>query len=240
MEAVLEIQNLCREYEQFTLADVNLAIVDGSVMGLMGMNGAGKSTILKAVMGLVRPDRGAVRVMGHDIDMGPASYKQEIGYVSEEPFFYDQQSVEWTGQLAAGIFRRWDQQRFEALCALFELPPSRKTADLSRGMKAKLGLALALSHHARLLVLDEPTSGTDPLTRRQILDLLRQFMQAPRRAILFSSHITQDVEAIADQVTVLHRGRVLASEPLECFRARMPGASVEDVVVHLVAGEHRP
>lgn len=232
MTALLDIEGLTRVVPGFALRDVSLRVSAGSVMGFLGMNGAGKSTTLGAVMGLVKPDRGTVRVFGEDV-AGATAYKQRVGFVSEESWFFADRTVGWMGRFASGIYEAWDTVRYAQLCTDFGLPEDRPASKLSRGMKVKLGLAVALSHGARLLVLDEPTSGLDPVARRQILGLLRAFMaEAEDRAVLFSSHLTQDVEAFADQVTVLHRGQVLVSESTQAFLAR--GSTVEAVYLDLV------
>jgi ABC-2 type transport system ATP-binding protein len=178
-------------------------------MGLVGPNGAGKTTLVKIVLGLVRADGGAVRVFGQDHRAGGAALRSRIGFVHDRPTCYDHLAVEGLGALVGAFYPTWEEETFRRLVSEFELPPRRRVKALSRGMKVKLGLALALSHRAELLILDEPTTGLDPVFRRELLERLSGLLGDGRTSVLFSTQILSDLERIADFVVFLREGEVL-------------------------------
>lgn len=211
-ETALRVENLHKTYTTFSVNDVGFTIPMGSIMGFLGNNGAGKSTTLKSIMGLIRYEKGTIEILGKDTSEPGADIMNEIGYVAEEPYFYDHVTVAWYGRFASQVYRIWDEDKFNRLCRAYRLDLNKTTNELSRGMKVKLGLALALAHNPRILILDEPTSGMDPASRRQLLAQLALFTSTGDKAVLFSSHIITDIEKAADTVTIIKEGRILLSE----------------------------
>jgi ABC-2 type transport system ATP-binding protein len=212
MENVLEVRDLCKRYEGFTLADVSFSVPRGYIMGLIGPNGAGKTTTLKLILGLLRRDGGAIRAFGLDPALEGARIRSRIGFVHDEPSFYGHLTLAQNAALVARFYPTWDPDAFRRRIDAFELPPQKRFGALSRGTKTKFALALALSHRAELVLMDEPTSGLDPVFRRDLLDTLTELLQDERTTILFSTHITSDLERIADYITLIQRGRLLFSE----------------------------
>jgi ABC-2 type transport system ATP-binding protein len=211
MDNVLEIKSLRKEYPGFTLRDVSFALPRGAIMGLIGPNGAGKTTVIKLILNLVRRTAGEVRVLGLDNLTEEARAKSRIGFVLDESPFTGYLRVGTTGSVIAPYYATWDAGRFRDLCREFELPLGKRVNALSRGMKMKLALAVALSHGAELILLDEPTSGLDPVFRRELLERLSGLIQDGRTSVLFSTHITSDLERVADYITCLKDGELLFS-----------------------------
>ncbi len=229
MEYAIETKGLRKDYGGFALEGVDMALPGGTILGLIGENGAGKSTLIKCLLGIVRPSAGQVRLLGKPA----AEALGGVGYVPDECPFPDALRV---GQLAGflpGIFPAWDRELFAGYLGKFDLPGDRKIKELSRGMKMKLTIAAALSHRPRLLILDEATSGLDPVARDEILDEFLDFVQDEDHAVLISSHITSDLEKVCDYVTYLHHGRVTVSGEkdalletygkVSCTRAELAG-----------------
>lgn len=216
MNDLLRIQGLSKHYGGFDLADIDLAVPAGSVVGFIGSNGAGKTTTIKAVLGIVEPDSGTVELFGEDA--GPhtppkrrAALKQRIGVVLDTCPLPEEITVGAAGKLMSYAYRTWDAAAYHAQCAAFGLPQDKLVKDLSRGMGMKLSLACALAHRADLLVLDEATAGLDPIARDEVLDVLRGFIAEGERGILMSSHITSDLEKIADYIVCIDDGRIAFS-----------------------------
>ena len=218
MEPILEVCGLTKRYPGFELKDVSFRLEHGYVMGLIGANGAGKTTIIKLILNLVRKDSGEVRIFGQDHLQNEASLRERIGVVHEAPPFYDHLSAGAFARLVGRFYTRWNDQTFRRLSDEFELPLSKRIRTFSRGTKMKLALAMALSHEAELLLLDEPTGGLDPVFRRELLDRLRDLLQDERVSVLFSTHLTSDLERITDYVTLVRRGRLLFSESVDVIR----------------------
>jgi len=208
---VLELDGLCKRYPGFTLADVSFALPRGYIMGLIGPNGAGKTTTLKLILGLLRRDGGTIRAFGLDPARHGAAVRSRIGFVHDEPHFYRHLTVAANAALVARFYRTWEYETFQRLAVAFELPLDKRFGALSHGNRTKFALALALSHRAELVVLDEPTSGLDPVFRRDLLDTLTELLQDARTSILFSTHITSDLERIADYITLIQNGRIVFS-----------------------------
>lgn len=207
----IELRGLTKSYQSFQLGPLDLTLPMGTILGLVGENGAGKSTTLKSILDLIRPDAGSVTVLGQTVPDAYPSLKEEIGVVLDElaiPGFLDAREV---GKLMASAYSNWDEQVYQSYLAKLDLPSNKKYKDFSRGMKMKLALAAALSHHARLLILDEATSGLDPMVRQEILDILYDFCDE-EHAILLSSHIVSDLEKICDYIAFLHKGRLVLVE----------------------------
>lgn len=208
---ILYVENLSKHYPGFSL-DVTFALPKGSIMGLVGANGAGKSTTLRLLLGLAQPDGGRRVVLGQeDLNRSPA-VREEVGVVFDECSFPEILTPAQLGKVLARLHPRWDDGEYRRLLERLELPRGKAVKEFSRGMKMKLSIAAALSHRPRLLLLDEPTSGLDPIVRGQVLDLFQDFIQDEERGILLSSHITSDLERIADYITFMSRGRVLLTE----------------------------
>jgi ABC-2 type transport system ATP-binding protein len=215
MDHALEIRSLRKEYPGFTLRDVSFALPPGHIMGLIGPNGAGKTTVIKLILNIVRPSAGAVKVFGLDIVEREEDVKSRIGFVLDEAPFYGYLKASGIASVMAPLYAKWDGARFERLCREFELPPGKRVSALSRGMKMKLALAVALSHGAELILLDEPTSGLDPVFRRELLERLSGLIRDGRTSVLFSTHITSDLERVADYITCLRDGELVFSAARE-------------------------
>lgn len=211
--APLSTRGLCKSFGAFALQDVALEVPAGTITGLVGANGAGKSTLLKLVLGLLTPDAGEIRLFGQDRRSDEVALKARIGFVQESPALPAHLRVSELGRLVAPFYTAWDEARFRTLCDRFQLPPKKAFAQLSQGTRMKTALALALSHDAELLLLDEPTSGLDPYARREILDLLLEVVQDEHRAVLFSTHITSDLDRVADHVAIMQAGRLVLAGP---------------------------
>lgn len=209
---ILNVHNLCKSYPSFALRDVAFSVPRGYVMGFVGQNGAGKSTTIKCLMDVIPYEAGSIELFGEPYKANPLAMRNRIGYVGEDMHFYEEMSVEWTCRFVGGFYPQWDNKQLSSYLSRFQLDPRKKIRELSRGMKVKLGLALALSHHPELLILDEPTSGLDPVVRSELMDVFREFLQEEGRSIFFSSHISSDIEKIADYVTVIDEGRIVVSE----------------------------
>ena len=215
-ETVVEIRNLSRSFgSKQALADVSLSVARGAVFGLVGENGAGKTTLIKHLLGLLRAQQGSVRVFGLDPVADPPGVLSRIGYLSEDRDLPDWMSVEELVNFTQAFFPQWDKRLAAELLATFELDPRQNVKSLSRGQRARAGLLVALAHRPKLLVLDEPSSGLDPIVRRDILAAIIRTVADEGRTVLFSSHLLDEVERVADQVTMLHAGQLVLSQPLD-------------------------
>ena len=219
MTEILTVRNLCKHYHAFELHDVSFSIRASSIMGLIGRNGAGKTTTIKSILRLVRPDGGSVEFLGQPVDDDAAALRREAGYVSGDLCYYPRKRLSQLTAVTRSFYSAWDSARYEALLRRFSLDDSKRVCELSAGMKVKYQLACALSHGAKLLILDEPTSGLDPVSRDDLLDLLRSLCEQDGVSILFSTHITSDLDACADDVTYLQNGTVAQSVSLAGFTA---------------------
>ena len=207
----LEIKQLTKRFDKFTLDGISFALPMGAVMGLIGENGAGKSTTIKLLLGLLRPDAGQISILGMDPRKEELAVKRRLGVVSEATILPASYRVRDAGRVLSTAYPAWNDEQFYGYLHTFGIDPSKNCKDLSEGMRMKLSIACALCHDADLLILDEPTSGLDPIVRDEVLDILRDFMQDERHSILLSSHITSDLEKIADYITFLHAGKVRLS-----------------------------
>lgn len=207
MENLIEARGLCKRYPAFSLEEVDLTVPAGAIVGLIGENGAGKTTALRAILNVIRPDGGTVRLPGG----GPrdASARRAVAAVFEDSYFHGGLKTKQIGSIMASACPGWDGALYASYCGRFGLDSRTAVKDFSRGMRMKLGLAAALARRPRLLVLDEPTGGLDPVVRGEILDIFLEFIQDERCGILFSTHLTADLERIADQIAYLHGGRLL-------------------------------
>lgn len=209
-----------KTYPHFTLEDIRLELPTGSIQGFIGANGAGKSTTLRILMGLVHQDRGEVRVLGHSMPGSQVAAKRDIGYVSEDLRLYKAATLSWHMEFVRSIFPGWDRSYALDLARRFDLKPEQKIKGLSHGQRVKAALLLALARRPRLLVLDEPTTGLDPVARHEVLAALTEILADERRTVLFSSHNTLDVEQISDRITFIDRGRIIDSDDKESFLDR--------------------
>lgn len=209
MDNALEIKDLRKEYKGFALDGVTFSVPSGHIMGLVGPNGAGKTTVVKLIMNLIRRDAGEIRVFGLDNLRREAEIKSRIGFVYDVPRFPEDLRLETIASATAAFYDRWDWDRFQSLLDEFRVPARRVFKKLSHGQRMQFSLALALAHDADLILMDEPTAGLDPVFRLDLLTKLRAFVQDDRKTVLFSSHITSDLERAADFVTFLDRGRVV-------------------------------
>jgi len=212
MENCLELINLKKSYKKFDLGGLNLNIPTGYILGLIGPNGAGKTTTIKILMDMIKADSGTVKIFGLDHEKHIKEIKNRVGYVGEDQHFYGDKTVSWTGRFAADFYKNWDLNRFESLLTLFELSRTKKTRELSKGMKVKLSLALAMAHNPELFILDEPTAGLDPVIRREVLELLRNESKEKDKSVIISSHITDDIARIADMIVFLIEGKTVLHE----------------------------
>jgi ABC-2 type transport system ATP-binding protein len=217
---IAECEGVDKAYRFFQLRDITLRLAAGQIMGFVGPNGAGKSTTLRILMGFVRPDRGTVRLLGRDMVRDQAAAKRDVGYVSEDMRLYAHATLAWHMQFVAAIDAAWDQEYARVLLRRFDLKPEQPIKGLSHGERVKATVLLALARRPRLLVLDEPTTGLDPVGRHELLTELMDVLADERRAIVFSSHNTQDVEQISDQITFIDRGRIIESSDKESFLER--------------------
>ena len=209
---VLEVQGLTKRYPAFTLNGVSFDVPQGTVMGFIGRNGAGKSTTLKSILGMVHPDAGAVRVFGMDYAENERAIRRELGVVLGGIDFYPKKKIKTITDVTRRFYNNWDEEKYRHYLELFHIDESKRVDQLSSGMKVKYMIALALSHNARLLILDEPTSGLDPVVRDEILTIFADFTRDEEHAVLISSHIVSDLEKICDYIAFLHKGRLLLCE----------------------------
>lgn len=210
MNAILECKDVTKTYETFTLDHISFTLPKGSIMGLIGENGAGKTTTIKAILDMIKYD-GTVTVFDRKMKASPRTLKEEIGVVLSDSSFPQEMTPVQIDKVLNDIYSHWDSACFFRYCNQFSLPIHQKIKEYSRGMKMKVQIACALSHNAKLLILDEATSGLDPVVRDEILDVFLEFIQDEERSVLLSSHITSDIEKAADYVTFLHKGKILLS-----------------------------
>ncbi len=211
MDNAVEITGLRKNYKGFSLEDVSFDVPQGYIMGLIGPNGAGKTTVIKLVMNLIRRRAGEIKVFGLDNLRHEPEVKSRIGFVYDAPRFPEDLRLKDIASALAPFYDRWDGRLFESLASEFELPLKSTFKKLSHGMKMKFSLAIALSHDADLILMDEPTAGLDPQFRFELLERLRALIQNERKTVLFSSHITTDLERVADYITFIHKGRIVFS-----------------------------
>ena len=210
-ENAIEIKNLTKHYDGFTLDNISFNVPSGSIMGFIGQNGAGKSTTINTILNIIKADSGEVKVLGKDTRSADVQIKQDISAVFDELPFHDQLNAKALDKILRHVFKRWSSEVFYGYLERFQLPVKKKFGQFSKGMKMKLQIAAALSHDAKLLIMDEATTGLDPVVRNEILDIFLEFLQDEGHSILMSSHITSDLERIADSVTFIDKGKLLLS-----------------------------
>lgn len=219
---ILSVQNLCKSYNKFSLKNVSFSLESGYIMGFIGANGAGKTTTLKTMLGLLHKDGGSVRMLGREFNQNELELKQQIGFMFGGVDYYAKIRIKRITGVVRRFYDNWDDSVYETYMRRFALDEDKRPSELSHGMRVKYSLALALSHHARLLLLDEPTSGLDPVARDNLLELFQELIEDGERSILFSTHITSDLEKCADFITYIENGRIMESrekdELLDAYR----------------------
>ncbi len=214
-DLALEVKSLSKEFQDFKLDNVSFELEKGMVMGLVGENGAGKTTIIKLILNAIEKSGGEINIFGMDNTKEEIACKEKIGYVADEDYLIVTSNIKNYAKAFAHIYKNWDQELFEKYAKMWKLPPKKKFSTYSKGMKTKAMLALTLAHHPELLILDEPTAGLDPVARIEVLDILRDIVADGDKSVLFSTHITGDLDKIADSVTVLIGGKATESMPID-------------------------
>jgi ABC-2 type transport system ATP-binding protein len=217
MTLAFSLSGIGKRYPHFALQDISLDLPEGQVMGLVGVNGAGKTTLLRLLTGMAAPDAGQVTVLGQRLPDGQVAAKRDIGFASEDMRLYRSQTLRWHMDLMRGIYPGWDEAYAAELVRRFELRPEQTLGGFSHGQRVKALLLLCLARRPRLLLLDEPTTGLDPVARLEVLEALADVLRDEARSELFSSHNTHDVEQLADSITFVHQGRLVASADKDAF-----------------------
>jgi len=210
-DSILSVNNLTKHFKDFSLNKISFVLPHGYVMGFIGPNGSGKSTTIKLIMNLLHKDSGQIKVFGLDNLQHELTIKDRIAFVYDENHYYEELSIQEMAQIAASFYKNWEHQTFNKCLKEFDLNPRQKIKQLSKGMKMKFSLAVALSHRAELLIMDEPTSGLDPMARSELLEILAALIQDERKSVFFSTHITSDLDKIADFVTFINHGEIAMS-----------------------------
>ncbi len=208
MNNAIEIKELCKDYKDFSLNNISFSLPTGHIMGFVGQNGAGKTTTIRLILNMISRNSGSIEIFGMDNILEEQKIKQDVAAVFDEIFFVDSWKVSDVEKAVKNFYDNWDSTLYHQYINSFNLPADKKVKDLSRGMKMKLMLAVAMSHDAKLLILDEPTSGLDPVARDELLDILSSYISDEKKSILFSTHITTDLEKIADYITIIDKGRI--------------------------------
>jgi len=212
MSNILEVSGISKDYGDFRLEDASFSLPKGYIMGLIGPNGAGKTTIIKMIMNLVMKQNGAIKIFNKDHQKFEVEIKKRIGFVYDTPNYYEHLNLKQFKNTIAPFYENWNESTFIDIVHRFNLPLNKKLKKFSKGMAMKSSIAIALSHNADFIIMDEPTSGLDPVVRRELLDFLRELMQDENKSILFSSHITTDIEQVADFITYVHDGKIIFSK----------------------------
>ncbi|MDF1756404.1 MAG: ABC transporter ATP-binding protein [Verrucomicrobiales bacterium] len=231
-QPILKVRDLKRSYGNFVAVDgLNLQVNEGEIYGFLGVNGAGKTTTIRMLMGIIAPESGTIELMGETSRRTTLKQKQKIGYVSQEQVFYPWMTARMLGKFVGGLYPEWDKQEFERLLNILEVPPNRKSSQLSGGMRVKLALALALAPRPSLLILDEPTAGMDPVARREFLDIIEHQAREYGRTTFFSTHLLNEVERAADRVGIIHRGKQRFEGDLSLLQSRVKKIKVAEGTV---------
>jgi ABC-2 type transport system ATP-binding protein len=211
MNNVLEVNNLTKVFNGFSIDSISFNVPSGSIMGFVGQNGAGKTTTIRLILNMLKRDNGEINLFGLDNVKNELEIKQNLGIIFDDFFFIDMWQIKDMEDTIKAFYSSWDSKLFRQYLDRFHLPLGKRIKDLSRGMKVKLMLAVAMSHNAKLLILDEPTSGLDPVARNELLDIFKEYIANGERSILFSTHITSDLEKVADYITLIDNGRLFYS-----------------------------
>ena len=214
---LIEVNGLCKNFEKFQLKNVSMTLEEGFIMGFIGRNGAGKSTTLKTMLNLMKSDGGTIQLCGLSNPRDEIEIKNQVGYVFGGVDFYPEAKIGRITDVTKSFYKEWNEELYKSLCERFEIDQNKKFKHLSAGMKVKYSVAVAMSHNPRLLILDEPTSGLDPAARDDLVLLFQEFIEDGQHSILFSTHITSDLEKCADYITYIKQGEILASTDRETF-----------------------
>lgn len=209
---MLRVENLSKKFDNFELKNISFNLEEGFIMGLMGPNGSGKTTLIKLIMGLLQPDEGKVYFNGKDTSENPKEFKESIGFVYDNLYFYEHLKVKDFMNMISGFYKNFDKEKFENYLLKFNIKKNLKISNLSKGQSIKLMLAKALSHDAKLLILDEPTSGLDPIFRKEMIHILQEELESGDKSIIISTHIIQDLSRAADYITFINNGELVFSE----------------------------
>ena len=209
MNNVLEINNITKDYKKFKIDNISFNLPKGYIMGFIGANGAGKTTTIKLILNMIKRDSGEIKVFGLDNIREEERIKEQIGVVFDECYYLEDWTLNDVEKAVSMFYKNWNSSIYEKYLKEFNLARDKKVKDLSRGMRMKLMIAVALSHEAKLLILDEPTSGLDPVARDEFLDILRDYIEDEEKSVIFSSHITSDIEKIADYITYINNGKII-------------------------------
>lgn len=246
MENIIEIKGLNKAYKGFSLRDVSFSLPKGHIMGFVGQNGSGKTTTVRSILNMAKIDSGKISVFGMDSVTDTIAIKERIGVVFDSLYLANHLNVKQIENQLKPFYKDWSSDDFYRRIREFELPDNKKIGDFSKGMKMKLMIAVSLSHNAELIILDEPTSGLDPVARDELLDILAEYIKDEKRGVLFSTHITADVERIADYVTILHNGRVWFTgtkdelgKKYAVIKGTEEKASIDEILVHIAKEDKR-
>lgn len=209
METILKVENLRKNYPDFSLKSLNFGLEKGTITGFVGPNGSGKTTTIKCILNLLHTDSGRITAMGLDPVKNEQKLKDMLGIVLDEGYFYDELTLREMKSLIAPLYTQWDEGTYRSTIRQFGLPENKKIKELSKGMRMKYSIVLAMSHNARLFIMDEPTSGLDPLVRRELMEILKTLIQDEEKSIFFSTHITSDLDKIADYLIFIHDGQII-------------------------------
>ena len=242
MNTALTITGLTKKYDNFTLDNISFSVPSGSLVGLIGENGAGKSTPVNSILGLIKKDGGKITILGQDIDDLDYTVKEKVGVVFDGSNFSEELTPIKLSKVLRDIYSSWDQSYFNDLLSQLDIPAAKKIKTFSKGMKMKLSIAAAFAHHPHLLILDEATSGLDPVVRDDILDMFLEFVQDEEHSILVSSHITSDLEKVADYIVFIHEGKMIFCMPkdellerygiIKCGAAQFDAVDKNDIVAY--------
>lgn len=216
---LIEVQGLSKKYPAFELKNINIQLEEGFIMGFIGRNGAGKTTTLKSMLNLIKKDSGTVKICDLDMPDNELEVKNLVGYVNGGVDFFPDKKISTITKITKSFYKNWDDETYQNLCTRFEINQDKKIKELSAGMRVKYSVAVALSHNPKLLILDEPTSGLDPAARDDLICLFQEFIEDGTHSILFSTHITSDLEKCADYITYIKNGEILASTDKESFKS---------------------
>ena len=243
MKNAIEIRNLVKNYgDKFTLGEINLDIPSGIIIGLIGENGAGKTTLIKSILNIIRLDKGNIKIFEKDIKINESEIKENIGVVLDNMIFPELLMPKDINSIMKDVYKNWDEQLFNKYLSEFKLKNNQSIKSMSKGMRKKLEIATALSHHPKLLILDEPTSGLDPVVRNEVLDIFLDFIQDEEHTILLSTHITSDLEHIADKIIFINQGKVVLDQSrddlldnygiLKCDVDKFDTISKDDIIAY--------
>jgi ABC-2 type transport system ATP-binding protein len=209
VKAVIEVKNLKKKLHNFSLDRLNFSLNEGCITGFIGVNGSGKTTTIKTLLGLYPKDEGAISFFGRDIERNEYAIKNRLGVVLDEGYFYEEMTLREMKSIIAPAYSNWDESKFSNYLRQFDLNANQKISTLSKGMRMKFSIAIALSHHADLLIMDEPTSGLDPLIRDELMEILLDFVKDEGKSVFFSTHITSDLDKVADMLLLINKGKII-------------------------------